>query len=484
MANGDIFNLMYGQWHGAEAGSEVTLVAFPGAGYGYTVNVTRADGGEVAHLPLTGGVDVRFTVPESDVTITITFFPVYKVTIADDIADYFTIKDDEDEFAEDETVTISLHIPEGKVLQALNIVKDETLEELPFTKNGSKLTFTMPAADVSLYGFMADGYYSNVVTENAPDDDWLLTSNTNVQQEQGTMNYFAAAAEEVAFAVVCPYGYGCTVSVTSEDDDDITYLSVDDGWDVRFIMPESDVTVTITFVQGYKVYLNDNDKAYFTILGEKTRFPEGETVQIKMDIPAGKVLEYLTINTDDGAEEIIFTDENGLLTFTMPGRDVIVSTQVLDGYYIFGVLEGTYDEGCGYRTNTQGSAHYSCDLAEPGEQVEMTIACPYGYNYTVSVTRADGGEVEYLPLPDGRDLCFTMPECNVTVTIKYELTPPSYIISIPASVSMNDDEPLRIIAYSVEHLRGQTITVNAASGTAISWSTATTASTIPWIPRR
>lgn len=484
MANGDIFNLMYGQWHGAEAGSEVTLVAFPGAGYGYTVNVTRADGGEVAHLPLTGGVDVRFTVPESDVTITITFFPVYKVTIADDIADYFTIKDDEDEFAEDETVTISLHIPEGKVLQALNIVKDETLEELPFTKNGSKLTFTMPAADVSLYGFMADGYYSNVVTENAPDDDWLLTSNPNVQQEQGTMNYFAAAAEEVAFAVVCPYGYGCTVSVTSEDDDDITYLSVDDGWDVRFIMPESDVTVTITFVQGYKVYLNDNDKAYFTILGEKTRFPEGETVQIKMDIPAGKVLEYLTINTDDGAEEIIFTDENGLLTFTMPGRDVIVSTQVLDGYYIFGVLEGTYDEGCGYRTNTQGSAHYSCDLAEPGEQVEMTIDCPYGYDYTVSVTRADGGEVEYLPLPDGRDLCFTMPECNVTVTIKYELTPPSYIISIPASVSMNDDEPLRIIAYSVEHLRGQTITVNAASGTAISWSTATTASTIPWIPRR
>lgn len=464
MENENVFNLWYGQQYGAAAGSEVTLVAFPGAGYGYTVNVTRADGGEVAHLPLNGGVDVRFTMPESDVTITITFFPVYKVTIADDIADYFTIKDDEDEFAEDETVTISLHIPEGKVLQTLNIVKDETLEELPFTKNGSKLTFTMPAADVSLYARVADGYYINVVTENAPDDDdWLLTPNPNVQQEQGTMNYFAAAAEEVAFAAVCPYGYGCTVSVTSEDDDDITYLSVDDEWDVRFIMPESDVTITITFMQGYKVYLTDSDKAYFTILGEKTRFPEGETVQIKMDIPAGKVLEYLTIDTDDGVESISFTDENGLLTFTMPGQDVIVSTQLLDGYYIFGVLEGTYDEGCNYQTNTQGSTYYSCDIAEPGEQVEMTISCTYGYDYTVSVTRADGGEVEYLPLPDGSDLCFTMPECNVTVTIKYELTPPSYIISIPASVSMNDDEPLRIIAYSVEHLRGQTITVNATS---------------------
>ncbi len=131
------------------AGAAVTLNIIPNAGYEIdTVTVTAANGEEVT-LRDKRSVSYSFSMPESDVTVTVTFLAVnYQVIVGSNADGKVTVSNETPKYGE--TVTITVEPVEGKKVDKV-IVTDQEGNTVPVKSlGGNKYSFTQPEGNVTV----------------------------------------------------------------------------------------------------------------------------------------------------------------------------------------------------------------------------------------------------------------------------------------------------------------------------------------------
>ncbi len=108
---------------------------------------------------------------------------------------------------------------------------------------------------------------------------------------------------------------------------------------------------------------------------------------------------------------------------------------------------------------TNGTVTADKETAAKGETINLTITPEDGYVLErIAVTNdADSTPVEV------NGTSFTMPAADVIVTAAFVPAEPGYVITIPASLNLNDHQILTITVGNVKNLNGRQIVVNVDS---------------------
>lgn len=156
----------------ALAGETVRLAVTPDEGYEATgVKVIDGDGREVATSPTAQGWS--FVMPDSDVTVTVTFRPLGTYRIDRDSPAHGRVSVDPSEAKKGDRVAVVLYPDNGYLLESVSATNAKTGEAISLDGSGTTRYFTMPDADVrvtatfkSIFG-EDEGGFSDV-----GDGDW------------------------------------------------------------------------------------------------------------------------------------------------------------------------------------------------------------------------------------------------------------------------------------------------------------------------
>ena len=271
---------------------------------------------------------------------------------------------------------------------------DPIVEPVPApTKVGSTFKWdnhaeTMPANNVTI-----TGYFTAI--------DYTITANS---AEHGSYNLPQTAqyGNEVSFYGFYPdNGYELdNVTVTAEDGTDIEVTSSN-----KFTMPAQNVSVTVTFklISGTKFNVsNANNTQNGSVWADKDTAEAGATVTLGSQPNTGYELDHYVVTGENGT-----TIEVNGNQFLMPASEVWYSA-------VFKQID------------------YTVTITEPTNgtvTADKTTGVHYGEEVTLTVTAAEGYELDVLTVKDANNADvtvtvnkFTMPASNVTVTATFKQT--------------------------------------------------------------
>ena len=314
-------------------GRAVTVTAAPDEGYTLDTLTVVADNGE----SLTVNEKNQFFMPASDVTVTATFKAIeYHVKVT--TSENGTASTNVSKAKKGDTVTVTTTPADGYELDTLT-VKDSANKNV--TVIGG--TFTMPASDVTVTATFKE------VPQLQPGEYPITVKDP----ENGDASAPVKAKP------------GDTVTVTTEPDEgfELDQITVIDGdgqpvmvTDGHFTMPESGVTVTVTFKAiEYNVKVTTPENG--TLVADLTKAKKGDTVTVNATPAEGYKLIDITVTADNGKEITVGADN----TFTMPASDVIVAATI--------VLDQKIQVSFDPNTNTDSYDIPSSEL-DPGSSLE------------------------------------------------------------------------------------------------------------------
>lgn len=411
-------------WQGrfyAAQGDEVKLkVTYESFRYSYTVK--DADGSPLAVEKRSSTtidsstVDtLSFTMPAGDLTVNVKFDKLYWVML--DNTGYFSLEGGRGQYNAGEIVTVNVdesRVPNGKVMTSVMAIYDDNLDEptqVPIQINGNRFTFTMPAHGVMLGYTLADGYYLTLNPVGAG-EGCSVTYNSGTSSGYDGRRYFEAG-DTVVLKVECPSDYDCTVKAEAANGADVTCTG---STDVSIIMPESNVTVTVTFTRMYTVTLSAPGTV-LSLADNKSRYAAGDTVNIGVTEPgAGYVISELTVRTDAGTTLEQSASDTGI-SFFMPDSDVTVSAKTAEGYYIHFTVTGANDSCSAQLTTNANPAYGNKWYAQAGASVTVKITCGTGYQckYVFNDVQSNAGGTDNSTV----ERSFTMAQKDATVTIAF-----------------------------------------------------------------
>lgn len=322
-----------------EAGKKVTVTAKPNEGYG----VLSISADKVTMTPSSGSY--TFTMPESDVVITVQFMPYYSIEDAPEMTGGKVTFPTTAMYQE--TVTITATPDKGYKFVEFNVFgkgTNDTITTRPAGEN--KATFQMPDHAVIV---------SATFEEVAPvTDTYTITCVNNSTYGTFTSDKSTAQNGEVVTISVEPkWGYyvddiyymASTSGMIPPSGRDFTHIG-DNRW--QFSMPESDVWVYVS----YKPYFPGHDYHAINVTSDghctvdvKNWAYCGEYVTINLsNFDTGYAFSYLKV---DGVYVKPYA-YNGYLayTFKMPSHSVAIevgTTSVSGKYYI----DTSYDSTLG-----------------------------------------------------------------------------------------------------------------------------------------
>ena len=360
----------------AGEGETISFTATANDGY----RITSVTAGEQV---LTAGADGKysFTMPASDVAVTVATEAVYEVRYSGNAAVTFT--GGTNVFAAGETVQFTVAPNDNYTVVSVS-ANGETL-----TAAEGVYSFEMPAADCEIA----------VVTEAIPDTYKVSVSgNATIAFDSGTDTY--EEGQMVSFALTANEGYRIT-SVTAGEQ----ALTAGADGKYSFAMPASDVTVTVATeaIPTYEV-TSSGEGASIVLADGKTEYEEGDTVSFTVNVNA----EYRLLSVKVGGETLTATE--GVYSFVMPAADVTVTLETQAAYTVSSSGEGAsviFENGTEYAA---------------GETVTFTVDIP-AYCRLISVT-ADG---QTLTADAEGKYSFVMPaaDCEVVVSSEAVYTDPS-----------------------------------------------------------
>ena len=323
----------------ATAGTLVTLTATPEFGYAF---------GEWTTDPEVEIVDNQFEMPESDITVTATFTPVESYAISFNLGEYEGLVDVAAKY-NDETITGA---PEGTevTLEYTNLNEGYTFNY--WTLNGEQLTgntFTMPATDVEIgvslserprYAVSIDGSITNGTITANPSTNIL--GNTTV-----TLTITPAEG----------YGLG-ELTVTDGSGDPVTVTNN------QFAMPESNVTVTATFIPMLTVYDGTATQYYAPVY---TYYGDTEGSASQFMVPAS-LLEDMQGGTINSMKFYISSSERlgNLETASYKGYIKEINSASMNNTFIFDDAANIFDG--------------TLSLTNNNTEMLITFSEPYTYN--------------------------------------------------------------------------------------------------------
>lgn len=246
------------------------------------------------------------------ITSTTPVVETYKVTAAGDVMDgetkAGTVSVDKSEAKEGDVVTVTATPEDGYELGAISVKQGETVVEV--TGN----TFTMPAGDVTVtVTFKATTY--KVTKAEATNGSFTVSPESATKDTEVTITPSASEGYEVDTITVTKTGTEETVEVL----------------DNKFTMPESDVTVTVTFKKVAYAITKGNileNAGSFTVKkadadDEITTANFGDEIILKATVNEGFTFKAFTI---DGVE-LTATENENEFKFTMPAKAVTVNAE-------------------------------------------------------------------------------------------------------------------------------------------------------------
>ena len=284
-------------------GQPVTFTPKANPGYKLVGDVTVTNNKTNRDVPIKNGNE--FSMPASDVTINATFEANYY-----NINKSTTIKngsvDIKDTARTDEEVSFEVTPESGYKLEKLTYTDQDGKEQTIDVDKLGNGTFTMPPSDTTINATFKKLAYKITLTNKTP--------------EFGSVGKLDEAES----------GDTVTVPVTPYEEYQLEPIKVtrtDTGAEVQvtgttFTMPESDVTVEVSFKKKPPQVFNIkvNNGANGTVSVEPTSSIAGETINITVSPDDDYQLDELKV-TDESGEEVTVTNNS----FTMPKANVTLS---------------------------------------------------------------------------------------------------------------------------------------------------------------
>lgn len=271
--------------------AEVTITATPASGYKLsTVTVTGAPSGDNISTSGTGNTRT-FTMPAENVNVTATFvaLPTSNVTISGSITNG-SLEASSATAQEGSTVTLTATPAAGYRLGYINVT-DANDNEISVSGTGNTRTFKMPATAVTASAvFVA---LPTITVDPGITNGTVTTSPASYAEEGTTVTITATPNSGYALSAI---------TVTDGNDDAVTVTNN------QFTMPNSNVTVTATFVEKQVAAgdrwnfttMNSTDDGLYTSASQwASSTSNGRTIyQNTFSASAGTYVDYTTTDIE------------------------------------------------------------------------------------------------------------------------------------------------------------------------------------------
>ena len=305
----------------AQKGQTVTLTLAANAGYKFgSISVKDASNNSVETATVTAGTKYMFSMPESNVTVSATFTPVYAVGISEDIENG-SVSADRQTAQKDETVTLTLSASEGYELGSLS-VKDASNNSVETTvvTAGIEYTFVMPESDVTVS--------ASFTPEPIAPTSYAVSVSTGIENGSvSTDKLTAQKGQTVTLTLAANAGYKFgSISVKDASNNSVDTTAVTAGTEYTFVMPESNVTVSATFTAtSYAVSVSTGIENG-SVSTDRQTAQKGQTVTLTLTANAG--YKFGSISVKDASNNSVQTTAvtaGTEYTFVMPESNVTVS---------------------------------------------------------------------------------------------------------------------------------------------------------------
>ncbi|MBP9995137.1 MAG: T9SS type A sorting domain-containing protein [bacterium] len=332
-------------------GTTVTLTISPATGYVLTELHVLDEGENEQDVTITENSNIRtFIMPESNVTVSAVFSPVYNVSI-----DMALVGGSISQMSTQGTLTA---YPAGtQVFLFANPDEDYSFVEDSFivirsdgeigptvTYTNMMYSFIMPESNVTVSAtFNKTAFAVSQVITPMSSGSFAIDKTAHVGiGETVTLSYFNASPgyyfdfEDVNSLVVKRNDNQETVEVNNYDN---IY---------QFAMPTSDVTVTATFKElpRYSVFVGDVVNGTIYLYDPYQNILAGDIIYFNVEPETGYTLESITVTPEEG-NPFEPTQQYDFYYFTMPSSNVTISATFCElqsytiNYYVNGELDRT-----------------------------------------------------------------------------------------------------------------------------------------------
>lgn len=411
----------------AAKGTSITVFVTPETGYELdTLTVKNAAG---TALSVT---DKKFTMPESDVTITATFkAAAAKYSVNINSAQNGKVTASTTSCVAGTEVVLTASPNAGYELNTLTALNTTTNTQIEIS--GGK--FTMPAGNVNIVAtFKTAAASTHKVTVNTSTNGSVSASTTT-----------AKSGDTVTLTVAPSAGY--VLDELTVKDASNAAIGISGTTNTRtFVMPASDVTVAATFVvEKHNVTIAASTNGSVSVNPDK--YAKGATVTLEIAPNPGYELDTLVVKDASGG--VVASSGN---KFTMPGSAATVTATFKKS-----TLTVTVNEA------TNGTVTSDVATAKIGDTVTLKLTPATNYELDALTVKDAAGNA--VAVADNK---FTMPATNVTVTATFKVI--KYAVEIPEAANGK----VTVEAEKFEKGASVTYTVAADEGYEVDTVTVTT----------
>ena len=341
------------------------------------------------------------------------------------------------------TITISNISPgSGYSIGAVNVIRSDNRQAVPVDGSGFSRTFIMPDSAVTVaVSFVLNtnpGFY--YITKLSPDNG---SFNVPTKSSMGVYVMISDITPDPGYSIG-------EVLVTRNDNGQALKVS-GSGVNQTFKMEDSDVTVSVTFVNGTSPSTYRIIRLWFTESAGTYNVPTsgkpGETITISEITPAYNFIVRSVVVFREDNDEMVKVNGDGTgssVTFIMPDCPVMVAVEFIEMNDLFPFPYAVFteeSENGTFSTSMEGLSAYAGDTI-------WIYAAPYnGYSVdAVSVIGSVNGQVVAVS-GTGTQRSFVMPAFSVAITVTFvpityvetysitKVTPINGAFSIPGSAS-------------------------------------------------
>ena len=378
--------------------TEITLTATPDTGYTLDQVVVKDAEGAVVAV-----VNNKFTMPDSNVTVTATFRALYTIktntTTGGKVTANATYRDSGEE------VVLTVAPEAGYELESLSVVNTNTNASVEVS--GGK--FIMPKGNVNVVAAFKKTDAKTYEVKINSVSNGKVTANTTTAKENDTITLTVVPADNyVLEAMTIKDAANNVVAYEAVSGKENTY---------SFKMPAASVTIATSFQAAtYTVSINNTTADMGTVSVNPAEYVKGATVTLVVN-SATEQHEVKTLTVKSGDTEIATKKVGNNYTFTMPAGNVTVSSAFDVIRYALTIAKPTGG------TVTADKETYAKD-----ELVTVTVNPDAGYTYGTMTIKSGDKEIE----AERSGLVFTFKMPGADVNLEHEFEKLAYELKIEA----------------------------------------------------
>lgn len=399
----------------------------------------------------------KFTMPSHDTTVHVSFKKSNYLITKTPTEGGTIIVDDADLVSEyDAVITLTVTPLSGfKIDHVYYTNKATSIQtELYYVTTPGNYIFTMPDANVSVEATFSRVQYGITATTVGLGNYEMWDGNGLIESGLATFGYNTYVVLEDSFAPAAGYKF---LSVEIIKDSDLSVISYTYTHDTelglgkyQFLMPNSAITVTVTFVEGnylvsFEALSNGNAKIYRDGQAEVTYLDDvkyNEQIAIKVYPNIGYEIASVTAFYDSAPNLLSDPESDGVYLLSMPAENVVLSVT-------FSAIDYTVTSEISGTGTLLLNGSVSLSDANVGDKITLTIT-PGDYYELSEISYTYGATTKTITPVEGV-YSFNMPASDVEIAISftkiiYTITYQSLEVTPPEAVTYDCETDLVLAA--------------------------------------